>query len=205
MKNWLSTNSKLKQSGILSWGIPAARSQSGKLTCIGAKDCLEGCYARQGFYVMPSVRKAQEERLTLSETPDFVHTIHYEIRRRNPKVIRIHDSGDFYSREYLNKWLAIVAMNPEVTFYAYTKAIPLFTGVTLPSNFKVIFSEGGKYDWMIDQDKHRHSRVFPSLKALRAAGYVNSSKVDTPAFKSKNHRIGLIYHGHASKEWSTNV
>ena len=52
-------------------------------------------------------------------------------------VIRIHESGDFYSREYLEKWLEIARhfeTNPRVVFACYTKSLPFFVGVNRPSN-----------------------------------------------------------------------
>jgi hypothetical protein len=201
-KNWLSSgNAKLKKSGIYSWGIPAYKSASGKLVCPAAKDCLQGCYARNGFYVMPSVKKAQEERLALSQRGMiFAVEISEEIKRRGVKTLRIHDSGDFYSKRYLDSWLAVIQMNPSVRFYAYTKMIPLFRGLTLPSNFTVIFSYGGKFDSMIKPETDRHSAVFPSLSALKAAGYADTTTYDHNAFGA-NHRVGLVYHGAKSKAW----
>ena len=37
------------------------------------------------------------------------------------KVVRIHESGDFYSIEYVEKWDNIAKQLPQVKFYAYTK------------------------------------------------------------------------------------
>jgi hypothetical protein len=35
---------------------------------------------------------------------------------------RIHVSGDFFSVEYVKKWIEIVTARPDVTFYAYTRS-----------------------------------------------------------------------------------
>lgn len=204
LKNYLSTNSKLKRDGIYSFGIPAYKSKTGLITCPAALHCIKGCYARNGFYNMPSVSKAQEARLALTlDTELFIAVIDTEIRKRGVKVLRIHDSGDFYSPEYRDSWLQIMAYNPTVRFYAYTKNIPLFQGLKLPSNFTLIYSEGGKFDKAIDQAKHRHSRVFESLEALKAAGYVDTTEHDRNAYEAKNNRIGLVYHGPKGKQWKT--
>jgi hypothetical protein len=45
---------------------------------------------------------------------------------RNLRAFRVHDSGDFYSREYALDWFRIMAALPHVQFYAYTKMVPLF-------------------------------------------------------------------------------
>lgn len=201
IKNYLSTNSKLRKSGIFSWGIPAYRAPDGTITCPGASACVTGCYARAGFYVMPNVLAAQQARLDLSRNEQFVAVMNAEIKRRDIKRLRIHDSGDFYSRQYLNAWLAIISMNEQTLFYAYTKMIPLFSGVTLPKNFIVIFSEGGRWDNQI-KPTDRHSRVFWTVAELKRAKYADAHKFDHNAF-GKNHRIGLVYHGAESKRWVT--
>lgn len=202
MKNYLSTNEKLKRSNIYSWGIPAYKSQTGLITCPGAKACIAGCYARNGRYVMSNVKKAQEERLALSLTDSFVDVITAEIKRRRVSKLRVHDSGDFYSLEYLKKWIAIAEKNPETFFYAYTKMHPILKMVgELPGNFGIIKSFGGKWDDQINPETDRHSRVFETIQALAAAGYADVTEFDERAMEA-NPKIGLVYHGAKSKTWS---
>ncbi len=203
-KNYLTSNAKMKRDGILAFGIPAYRSESGKLTCPGASECLAGCYARQGFYVMPSVKKAQEARLKLTGHQDFPMVMSLEIQRRKPKIVRIHDSGDFYSMSYYRKWRDIAAMNPKVTFYAYTKMVGMFKTLacpTPPANLKIVFSFGGKWDSLIDRESDAHSVVFGSLKELRSAGYKNCTVRDL-TYRSDVQKVGLVYHGFGSKAFT---
>jgi hypothetical protein len=197
------SNSKLKRDGIYAFSIPAYRSESGKLTCPGAKDCINGCYARGGFFLMPSVRKAYERNLQLTQSKDFVGLMVREIKVKQVKIVRIHASGDFYSKGYLASWLKIMVQCPDVKFYAYTKMIPLFRGLgfALPDNFTVIFSEGGKYDAMIS-DHDRHARVFQTRRDMIAAGYADTTTNDIRAM-GKNPKIGLVYHGAKAKAWNT--
>jgi len=204
MKNYLTQNAKMaKMSGVktFNWGIPAYKSAGGFKTCPWAGECAKGCYARQGAYVWSNVSQAFEARLALARSRDFVNTIDAEIKRRKIKRLRIHDSGDFFSPKYRDDWFLIMKANEGTEFYAYTKAIPLFTGIDLPSNFKLVYSEGGKLDHLI-KATDRHSRVFPDLNTLKAAGYADTSKDDSVAL-GDNHRIGLIYHGSKGKAWST--
>jgi hypothetical protein len=201
MKHYLSTNEKLSRSGIFSWGIPAYRSSTGLITCPGAKTCIAGCYAKNGRYVMPNVKAAQEARLKLALSPDFVSVISSEIQKRKVHKLRVHDSGDFFSRKYLDSWAEIARQNPKTLFYAYTKMLPLIELVTLPGNFVVIKSAGGKWDHLINQKTDRHSRVFSSLKDLKSAGYADVTKLDSRAY-GKNPKIGLVYHGPKSKAFA---
>lgn len=188
-------NSKLKKSGIFSWGIPAGD------TCPGKNTCAFGCYARQGFFVMPTVKRAQEKRLEFSKSPDFVPNLIAEIKKRKVKILRIHDSGDFYSKVYLENWMAIIRACPEVQFYAYTKMVPFFQNKILPENFRVIFSFGGKWDHKIKPLIEPHSKVFSSTQELKKAKYSDASKDDTVALNSR--KVGLVYHGAKSKQWLT--
>src|SRR3990167_1907443 len=152
MKNYLSTaNSKLRKDNIAVFGIPAFRSKSGESTCPNAAACVKGCYARQGAYVWSNVAKAYEDRYQLTKSSEFVAIISAELnRRKSIKIVRIHDSGDFYSADYLLKWIKICENNPNIQFYTYTKMVQYFNySEDLPINLKVIYSFGGKQDHMI--------------------------------------------------------
>jgi hypothetical protein len=115
-----------------------------------------------------------------------------EIKKKKASHIRIHDSGDFYSREYLHKWFKVMDSLPNVKFYAYTKALPLFEGETLPANFTLIKSIGGKRDDLIKSDD-RHAKIFKSEADLLAAGYSNASENDLVAI-GNNYKVGLLAH-----------
>ena len=210
--NILSQNSKMKKSSqdgidVYNFGIPAFQSETGLKTCPNAKQCATGCYARNGTYRFKNVSNAYEERLKLTQHPDFVNIMVAEIKAKylkskakgNKCIIRIHDSGDFYSQVYLNDWILIMEQLPEVTFYAYTKMIQMFeyTRPVFPKrdNFTVIYSLGGTQDSQVDTTKHRHSKVFQSETELLAAGYSNASQDDMVAALGENPKIGLIYHG----------
>jgi hypothetical protein len=81
-------------------------------------------------------------------------------KKRGLKAVRIHGSGDFYSQEYLDKWISIAKINPSIRFYCYTKSLHLDWS-NLPANFVVIQSMGGNYDHLIDW-KRSVARVFES-------------------------------------------
>ena len=190
---------------VLNWTIPAFQSSTGFKTCPNAGSCAAGCYARSGTYRFSNVVAAHEAKLVLSQGETFVLDMLNEIDswllKRNTKTIkiRIHDAGDFYSLEYLEKWCKIMSHydnNPKVSFYAYTKQVKMIKSYgKLPSNFTVIFSLGGKQDSMINQDTDRHSKVFESVKELKAAGYIDSTQDDMIAATHKNPKIVLVYHG----------
>ena len=201
--NLLTQNSKLKETSkklglkIFNFSIPAYKSKSGKVVCPFAESCVKYCYAQKGNYKrFPKVAEGMEERFLISKSINFVALMDIEINKKKADAVRIHDSGDFYNNEYIEKWVNIAMLNPNVNFYAYTKSIPLFKGRNLPKNMDVIFSFGSKKDELIDVNNDRHARIFNNETELLKEGYVNASKIDYYAtkFHSENKKVGLIYH-----------
>jgi hypothetical protein len=119
-----------------------------------------------------------------------------KIKKDKQIYIRIHDSGDFYSPVYFQKWLQIARLNPSVRFYAYTKSHSFIRGIELPENFDLIFSLGSTKDELIDQETERHSKIFYSSEEMQQHGYTDSSYFDLLATKwhTANNKIGLIIH-----------
>jgi hypothetical protein len=191
--NLLTQNSKLKKTSklnsvrVFNFGIPAQD------TCIWAGECKKFCYASKGAYIWSNVKPAFQKRFEVTKQNDFPELMIKEIKRKKATHVRIHDSGDFYSREYIQKWFKVMDLMPDVTFYAYSKSLPLFDGVKLPKNFTLIKSEGGKRDDMINPQTDRHARIFKTLEELTAAGYANASDNDLIAIGS-NKNIGLLIH-----------
>ena len=201
--NLLTQNSKLKETSkklglkIFNFSIPAYKSKSGKVVCPFAESCVKYCYAQKGNYKrFPKVAEGMEERFLISKSLSFVALMDIEINKKKADAVRIHDSGDFYNNEYIEKWVNIAMLNPNVNFYAYTKSIPLFKGRNLPKNMDVIFSFGSKKDELIDVNNDRHARIFNNETELLKEGYINASKIDYYAtkFHSENKKVGLIYH-----------
>jgi len=112
------------------------------------------------------------------------------------KAVRIHDSGDFFSAEYLRTWITIAGLVPDVLFYAYTKEVAMFKaertrdGGGFPPNFRYLFSTGGLQDDMI-QDGDRHADVFANEAEITAAGYVSQDASDLLAVLLPTNRIGI--------------
>ena len=200
--NLLTQNSKLKKTSkslglrVFNFGIPAYKSASGKLTCPFADACVKFCYAKKGAYIWSNVQPAFEKRYQLSKTDDFVNKMNQEIIKKKPDYVRVHDSGDYYSKAYLHKWLDIAMHNPQVRFYSYTNCVEMFQKTDLPENYDVIFSDSGKQKHLIRTSKDRYTNIFTSEQKLNKAGFVNASKIDLYATKwfNKNNKIGLIFH-----------
>lgn len=204
----LTQNRKMKKSGgdkylVYNFALPSVK------TCPFAGECKKGCYGSSGMYNFSNVKAAHNRNFESSKNNDFIVEMLKELDKLNLKavkkgkilVIRVHDNGDFYSAEYLDKWLSIMLQRKHILFYAYTKSLPYFKNVELPLNFRIIYSKGGKYDHLIDTTRHRHAEIFNSEKELEDSGYVSATNDDIIA--PLNRKIGLVYHGVESKRFST--
>ena len=199
--NLLTQNSKMKKTSlknnakIFNFSIPAYKTKSGKVTCPFAAACVKYCYAQKGNYTrFPIVQELMEKKYEISKQNNFNSLMNAEIKKKKATHVRIHDSGDFYSVKYLQKWVQIAEFNPSIIFYAYTKSIKFFVdGLLLPDNMKIIFSEGSKTDNLINAREHRHARIFKTSEELNAAGYIDASSNDLQAI-TDNKKVGLIFH-----------
>ena len=160
------------------------------------------CYARQGTFMFPmskAVRILNHRALVALHreggTEKVLDILDGKVKKLSSKVavVRIHDSGDFFARWYLDAWVSVARRNPSILFYAYTKSVPLFVGVKLPKNMRVTFSQGGKWDDQIPATAPI-ARIFSDDTVRRAAGYVDGIANDGPAILGEK-LIGLVYHG----------
>lgn len=183
-------NGKLKKDRIATISLPKV------LTCPGAGECQKWCYGGSGHYCFSDAKFAHERNFRATFEPEFVVSIltQLECLAKSWDVFRIHDCGDFYSQEYLNKWVEIMCKS-EKRFYCYTKSLHLDWSEALKlKNFVRIQSEGGKFDDLIDYELP-HARIFRSFEELNDAGYVDCSESDLVAATGNAVKVGLIIHG----------
>jgi hypothetical protein len=136
-------------------------------TCPGAGECQLFCYARKGGYVMfpaSSMSAAQALNFLVNEPEGYMAAVNKEITALKNKtdkagiqlVVRWHDAGDFFSKEYLDLAYDVAKANPDVKFYAYTKMGDVATG-SHPPNFIINFSSGSKSREVKKVELHRQA------------------------------------------------
>lgn len=131
------------------WNLPA------QITCpFATEHCKASCYAKKAERAYPSVLPSRMINLEDSKRADFVDRMIQTIAKLlNGKAFegkfcyfRIHESGDFYNKEYAVKWLQIArwferhGWNNRIKFLAYTKSVQYFKGEAIPNNMIVRFS-----------------------------------------------------------------
>ncbi|MCQ1581229.1 GP88 family protein [Streptomyces parvus] len=204
-RKWLlrQGNADLRRHNIYVWTLPAwvVQLPSGRFmnVCPSAGVCADLCFARWGTYRFSNVRAAhmQNLMLTLESLPRFERLMTEEVQHQRYAggFVRIHDAGDFYSREYLEAWLRIADSAPDVSFYCYSKEVTLLHRVTgkngedAPPNFAWCPSLGGREDRHVDLTR-RHADVFPDEEAIGRAGYASQSASDLLAVYGPE-RVGI--------------
>ena len=186
-----------KKAKFVSFNIPRLRSSDGQVTCPYDGTCADICYAGQGRMIMAASIQSRERnlahinRISFSSLRDKVAE---DVRSMDTVThIRIHDSGDFFSRPYYHAWIEIAEMCPKVIFYAYTKSIPFLEWDNHPSNFRIVQSLGGSKDYDIDLNRP-HAKIFATEQERKMQKYCDGNSSDIPAVLGYN-RIGLVYHG----------
>jgi hypothetical protein len=166
----------LKGLKTATFALPAGYS------CPGAKDCLawfdrdeskikDGpeaqfrCYAASAEAAWSSVRKSVDRNLAILKNAKtaaaMADIIDMSLPSRFFERIRMHSDGDFFSQPYFEAWIRVARDNPDRTFYGYTKSLPLWVKLreTMPANFILTASLGGKWDSLIAPNKLRSARV----------------------------------------------
>ena len=77
------------------------------------------------------------------------------------ELVRVHESGDFFTENYLKAWLMVAKQRPKQKFYAYTKSLGMWLNLRdiIPSNFYLTASYGGTLDYLIP----KHQDVFQRI------------------------------------------
>jgi hypothetical protein len=116
-------------------------------------------------------------------------------------------SGDFFNENYFKAWLNVSIVNPAITFYAYTKCLSYWikNHKSIPPNFRLVASKGGKLDRLIEQYRLPYAEIVFSTEEARRKG-LEIDHDDSHAIKA-NKPFALLLHGCqpagtiASKVW----
>ncbi len=108
-------NSKLINIPLFSLPIKKTCPQSTEL-------CRKYCYGNKSWAQYPRVRATRNKNYTKSKQKSFVKNISEMIPKLRTKYFRIHETGDYYSQAYLDKWFEIVKAFPDIRFVTFSKS-----------------------------------------------------------------------------------
>jgi len=161
---------------ILIWSIPAIK------TCPNCADCAASCYARKAEKVYPQVLPCRERNYQATQDLEqfkrdmvaLIKRTQKTSKKHTPSAVRIHESGDFYSKEYAEAWAAIARECPELTFYGHTKA-PENLPEDIPENMNIVESilpngevNFGSKEKVLRMSKEYGAAICPYGKAKKA-------------------------------------
>ena len=128
-------NSKLGK-GIYSFDLPSVTS------CPNYSQCQNTCYAQKGRFIFGTTKQSNTKNfiIALNDISHLQKSIIKEIKKNDIRTIRIHSSGDFFSKEYFLMWVAIAnKFHDTLKIFTYSKA-PQIGNFNLPDNFNIIDS-----------------------------------------------------------------
>lgn len=219
-----SGNAKLKKdTAILS--LPAGYTCPFAKECKSRSDRVTGkvtdgpdakirCYATTAECLFRNIRASRWGNLELIQEAGTVLGMAALIeksilRKKNVKLVRFQQSGDFFSQAYFDAWLLVAKQHPELIIYGYTKSLPYWVRRLgeIPSNFKLVASRGGTHDALIDIFKLRNARVVLSEREARRKWHLPVDHDDTHCWNYDGD-FAILIHGtqpagsKAGKAWA---
>jgi len=140
--------------------------------CDKAETCTKLCFAQMGNFIKndATVRlNAQKLNYLLNYADSWkgrivgVITALYD--GLTPTIVRWHDSGDFFSKEYMELAFEVARdTENEAEHYAYTKEIGMVKsfGEKIPTNFEFKYSYGGKENHLIKPEEDGYAVIVPT-------------------------------------------
>lgn len=203
---------------FLIWNLPAVK------TCpFATAQCRKACYALTAEKVYPDCLPSRERNLEASKKADFVDrmvaTIDWYMlapsyMKAKEVRFRIHESGDFYRKQYADSWLEIMERTKHyknLVFLAYTKSFRYFDGVKLPENFQLlasIWSDTKKSE--LDIVMRNGWRIYTAIpekyiETAKQCGFAectceNCNNCKTDCYHAGNDLIAVRLHGTEGKK-----
>ena len=152
-----------------SFSLPAGYSCPSALDCLSKADRATGhltdgestqyrCFAASSEALFPNTRSSRWsnfDQLRKMSKWEMVQAINAAIPNK-ALGIRIHVSGDFFNQDYFDAWVIVATLNPNIHFYAYTKAIDFWgsCNAKIPDNLNLTGSYGGTHDGLLRSNPH---------------------------------------------------
>ena len=140
-------------------------------------------------------------QLILQSMPQRPRTVglavpHGDGHRVYKRIIRLHVGGDFFSQDYFDAWVRVAQECPDTLFYGYTKSLRYWVARlgTLPPNFVLTASYGGRHDRLISRHGLRFARVVFSVRQAEKHG-LQLDHDDSHAMRADGLSFALLVHG----------
>ncbi|MEK9769538.1 MAG: hypothetical protein VW683_11505 [Betaproteobacteria bacterium] len=213
LQYWLQDRRKVYSFDLISgWSCPQAKDCLSKVVQIGdkrkiqdGKDCQFRCFSASQEATFPNVYKKRKHNFDYMKSCSWSDEMVNEIVSAMPKnlgICRIHVAGDFFNQKYFRAWRQVARICPDRLFYAYTKSLSWWVEDrdSLPENFVLTASRGGRQDHLIDQYNLRESKVVFSEAEAEALGYeIDHTDEHAAIPEIRDESFALLIHGQQPK------
>lgn len=180
----------------------AVKDNNGKLHIEDGPHTKFRCFSASQEALFPAVYAAREAngavvKLAATDTEAAARELFNNIPK-NAGIIRIHVGGDFQTKAYMQAWILVATLRPDVLFYAYTKSLPFWVALqdTMPDNFILTASYGGYKDSLIAEHNLRYSKVvFSEYEARKLHLPIDHDDSHAADPKRKDKSFALLLHG----------
>lgn len=133
-----------KMGAIPSVSLPAC------ITCNPSAPCFKLCYAAKITRLYKTVRNSYENNLNILKSDPALYWDQVKQAAQTTRFFRYHVSGDIPDISYFYEMIRLANELPQTRFLAFTKQYTIVntaldTGVVIPSNLKIIFSNWGPW------------------------------------------------------------
>lgn len=204
----ISTLANVNKTEIVSFDLPAgftcpaahlcqayANRETGKIT--DGKHAQFRCYAASSESAFKNTRLLRWHNFDMlkGKTVEQMTALINSSLPVKAKIVRIHSSGDFFTKDYFQAWVNVAKMNPDKIFFGYTKILP-YVKAAKSDNFRLVYSFGGKMDSMVTTEPV--SYVVNSISEAVAKGLQVSCELhpaDDYNFVMAQKSFALVVHG----------
>jgi hypothetical protein len=156
--NKLAESLGLKKTQVIAFDLPAgytcpaadkcqsfSNRENGTIT--DGDNCQFRCYAASIECAFPSARRVHWHNYDILRklTSDEMVKVILASLPANVKIVRIHSSGDYFSKRYFQAWVKVAESLPDVKFFGYTKILN-YVNAPKPDNYRLVYSFGGTMD-----------------------------------------------------------
>lgn len=158
------------------WNLPSI------VTCPHATEhCKKSCYALKAEKVYPSAKVSRYTNYDDAQAHEIfadrmIFTLETELATKKFKgklaIVRVHESGDFFSQEYANAWMKVVDYfknRKEICFMWYTKSLPFFRNFDIKSYENLSFIASVWDDTsaeMLEEIKQKNYRIYTAVNSF---------------------------------------
>lgn len=179
----------------------------GKRKIKDGKDMKFRCFSASQEAVYSNVYKLRSENFNLLRSLKTESDITEGLLKAFPKnvgILRFHVAGDLFKKDQFLAYCNLAKENSKTKFYGYTKNLKVWTENkdSMPNNFRIVASRGGRLDHMITEYNLSESVVIDNEKEAKKIGY--------PIDYDDSHALRgvsscLVIHGVQSKEINERV